>query len=175
MQAQQVAPQPSGLEEPPGPRLLLPEHHDEIVAACKDLEAAMHSDDPDVLQARYRTFEDSVLEHLAAEEEQILPAYATYAPADAFKIREQHAQLRRQMAAVGVDLELHSVRSTTLVRLVNTLLDHARHEDEQMYPWAVANLPLHSRRQLFVRLGRSLQRLARRRSLFAPVRHIVNL
>jgi Hemerythrin HHE cation binding domain len=145
-----------------GPRLLLADHHREIEAACRALLACTYADDPFQLIAQYRAFEHAVLDHLAAEEEVILPGYAEAAPAGARAIRADHAALRQQLLAVGVEVELHFVRAETVCRLIDQLNAHAAREDASMYPWAQLHLPLPAKRRLFVRIGRSLRALARR-------------
>ena len=144
---------------PNGPRLLFADHHCKIEAACDSLRACAYTDDPLELIEQYRSFERSVLEHLKAEEDAILPAYAEHAPADAELIRATHDDLRQQLFRIGLDVELHSIRAESLDRLVATLRAHAAHEDREMYPWAQLNLPLRTKRQLFHRIGRSIRLL----------------
>jgi hypothetical protein len=155
-----------------GPRLLLADHHEAIEAGCRDIEIGIQCDDPLDLVQRYRAFEKAVLEHLAAEEDELLDAYATYDQSDAITIRERHADLRRQLDKIGIEVELHSVRATALRTLIETLQMHARDEDRGMYPWAQHNLPLSARKRLFLRIGSSLDGLARTRRAFANGRHV---
>ena len=146
-----------------GPRLLLAEHHREIEAACDDLRASTYEDDSFDLIACYRSFEQAVREHMSAEEDVILPAYAKADPEEADAIRTQHAALRHELYQLGVEVELHCVHAESLEQMVRTLRAHAGYEDQGMYPWAQVHLPLHTSRELFVRLGRSLRKLAQRR------------
>jgi hypothetical protein len=143
-----------------GPRLLFADHHEQIEKSCDALRTAIYADDPLVLAERYRAFEHAMLEHMAAEEEHILPAYAADAPEDAAAIRATHDELRQQLFRIGVDVELHSVRAAALEQLVKTLRAHAALEDVRMYPWAQVHLPARTKRELFKRIGRSLRRLA---------------
>lgn len=142
---------------------LLVEHHRALETACQALLAQTYGDDPRDLIFHYRVFERSMLEHLAAEEELLLPAYAEHAPDDAGAIRDDHAAIRQLLLRVGVDVELHTVRVDAVKRLIETLQTHAGREDAAMYPWAQERLPLSLRRQLFVRIGRSLRSLVGQR------------
>ncbi len=153
----------------PGPRLLLAEHHHALERACRALLGYTYQDDPRELILQYRRFERSTLDHLAAEEELILPAYADEAPDDARVIHDDHVQIRQLLFRLGVEVELHVVRAETVERLVTTLQAHAAREDSAMYPWAQVHLPLSPRRQLFVRLGRSLRALLPARLTTADV------
>lgn len=158
-----------------GPPLLFADHHDQIEAACDALRACAHTGDLRDVITRYRSFERAVLEHLKAEEEEILPAYARHAPADAESIRATHDELRGQLYRIGVDVELHCVREKTLDRLVTALQAHAAHEDRKMYPWAERHLTPPTRRELFKRLTHSLLALARDAERFAaPVQRVEN-
>ena len=142
-----------------GPRLLLAEHHRATEQACTALLARTYADDPHELVAQYRAFEHALLEHLAAEEELILPAYAQHDPADAQAIRDDHEAIRKALNRLGIEVELHVVRAHSVHELVDSLRAHAAREDAAMYPWAQVHLPLVTRRQLFVRVGRSLRAL----------------
>ncbi len=143
-----------------GPRLLLADHHRGIEAAYRRMLASIYADDARDLVRDFRTFERAILEHLAAEEDVILPAYALEAPQDAAQIRADHARIREALIRAGIDTDLHTMRAHNMKGLIEALRTHAAHEDERMYPWAQIHLPLSSRRGLFVRLGRSLRTLA---------------
>jgi len=147
-----------------GPTQLVAEHHRELERACQALLAPTYGDDPRELALQYRGFERSTLDHLAAEEELILPAYADHAPEDARAIRDEHAAIRKLLLRIGVEVELHFVREPTVKQLVDTLRAHAVREELSMYRWAADHLPLSTRRQLFVRIGRSLRELVRART-----------
>lgn len=151
-----------GLDYPAnnGPRLLFADHHEKIEKACDALRAATYGEDSLELIARYRTFERAMLEHMAAEEEQILPAYAAEAPDEAAEIRATHDELRRQLYGLGVEVELHCVRAESLEQIVKTLRAHAAREDARMYPWAQVHLPLRTKEELVTRIARSLRSLA---------------
>lgn len=142
-----------------GPRLLLTDHHLDMEDACFALRACECEDDPRELVQRYRDFESGLLAHIETEELHVLPAYAAEEPADAVRVRAEHAALREQLVALGVETELHVIQPHTLERFIKTLRDHARHEEVGMYPWAQINLPLLNKREIFARIGRSLREL----------------
>jgi hypothetical protein len=139
--------------------LLLTEHHHAIEAACTDLLGQTYADEPFELVAEYRRFEHEVLEHLAAEEELLLPAYAERAPDDARLLGEEHEALRRLLFRIGVDVELHIVRAADVEQLIARLRDHAAHEDKGLYAWATSELAAPARDQLRERIGRSIDQL----------------
>ena len=140
-------------------RLLLPEHHEEVYAACEVLRASVVTDDPLDVLARYRNLEHAVLEHMKAEEDFILPAYAKHARTDAAAIRATHDELRRKLHRLGVDTELRALWLEAIDRLVATLRAHAAHEDRGMYPWAQTVLAPATKREVFKRIAHSLSAL----------------
>jgi hypothetical protein len=140
---------------------LLPDHHRAIEQACAALRARALSEDPRALLAQYRALEREVLVHLQAEEVAIVPAYAEHAPDDAARIRAEHGAIRELLYRIAIEVELHAIRLHRLDKLIATLQTHAAHEDRMMYPWAQRYLPLSTKRELFVRIGRSLEHFAR--------------
>jgi hypothetical protein len=141
--------------------LLLAEHHHVIEAACRELLGRTYSDEPADLVAEYRRFEHEMLEHIAIEEELLLPAYAEHAPEDARALREDHAALRQLMYRIGIDVELHLVRAKTVDQLIAQLRAHAVREENGLYVWAADHAPASARQQSVDRIRRSLRELAR--------------
>lgn len=142
-----------------GPRLLLADHHLDVEDACFALRSCECEDDPRELVQRYRDFEAGLLAHIETEDLHVIPAYAAADPADAARVRSEHASLREQLVALGVEVELHVVQPHTLEQFVQTLREHARHEEQGMYPWAQGSLPLANKREIFASVGRSLREL----------------
>lgn len=125
---------------PTPPSTLLTEHHHELDATCCDLRSAIECADPLELVARYRRFEEAMLAHLDAEEQLLLPAYAATFPATARELREEHAELRRLLAHVELDVDRHAARAEQLDRLVERLRSHTGFEETTLYRWADQHL-----------------------------------
>ncbi len=151
-----------GLEaiEHNGPRLLFAEHHRSLHRAGEDLMGRAHEDDRFSLVAEYRTFEHQILEHMRAEEDVILPAFAEVDPVEAAAIREGHDAIRKQLEQTALEVELHCVRIETIASLLATLDDHAKREDRTMYPWAQVHLSDESRTAIGTRLMSGIRALA---------------
>ena len=142
------------------PPLLLSAHHEALHAACNALRAHTYGGDALELIARFRAFENALLQHLVLEECEMLPAYELEDPFHAAAIRHDHVEIRALLSQLGLEVELHVARATTIERLLAMLRAHAAREEEWMYAWAECNLSNATRRELFVKLGRSLRALA---------------
>jgi Hemerythrin HHE cation binding domain len=133
---------------------LLTDHHRDVERACRDLLHDTYGDDARELDAAWRRFEQRLLEHMAAEEDLILDAYARVDPDHAREIRRQHDELRALLTPLCLEVQLHVIRARTVEQLIAALRAHAAHEDRAMYPWAERNLPADTQRQLIARLER---------------------
>jgi len=147
----------SALESLPPRRgldLLLPDHHRRLEATCRELLAWAYSDDMREFAATWRELEAEINDHIAAEEEVILPGYAAHAPDDAKRILDDHARIRELLTPIGVEIELHEARAARLQRLADALHAHALFEDATIHPWAQSHLTAVALRALYVRIGR---------------------
>jgi iron-sulfur cluster repair protein YtfE (RIC family) len=116
--------------------LTLAEHHRQLDAACLDLLSTTYEDDSRELCESWRAFERSLEAHLAAEEELLIPAFAAWTPADAERLLQDHERIRRLVAKVGLEVELHVIRAPTIEALLAELRRHAADEEALLYPWA---------------------------------------
>jgi predicted NAD/FAD-binding protein len=154
---------PQGLEaiDHNGPLLLFAEHHRSLRRAGEDLIARCHEDNSFALVAEYRVFERQVLEHMRAEEEVVLPAFAEVDPEEAAALLDAHQALRKQLERTALDVELHAIRLESIRSLLAALDEHAKREDQKMYPWAQVHLPAPSREAIAARLFASIRKLAK--------------
>jgi hypothetical protein len=119
--------------------ILLDDHHTRLERVCTQLLSEAYADDTRALCECWRTFEAEVNDHMAAEEELILPAYESIAPAEAQAIRDEHRALREILQRLGVEVDLHQIRVETVRALLEGLRAHAEREDAAMYPWAATH------------------------------------
>lgn len=157
-------------------RTLLGEHSREIETTCCELLGRTYADEPHALVQAYRQFEREMLEHLALEEQILIPGYAADAPDDARTLMDEHAQLRQLLYRLAIDVELHTVRLEAVENLVERLHAHAAHEDAGLYTWAAAHLPAGTVAQLIDRIETSIAALARTRTtalVARPVHSVV--
>jgi len=133
------------------PLVVLADHHREVRRAYLALLTRADEDNCAELVASYRMFEKQVRRHIDAEEELMLSAYETAAPADAATIRAEHIELVRQLERTGIDVELHAVRRSSLQNLIGRIDANAAHADRTLYPWVHLHLQDDARRGLLER------------------------
>lgn len=123
-----------------------------------ELMAAAHAGDAAGLDARWTTFERTLLAHLEWEEAHLLPAFDAASTEQAAAIRADHARFRGLLSEMGVGVELHTVREETIREFVALLRTHAKRE-ENMYRWAASRaLPEPATRSLLDRVRALLAR-----------------
>jgi len=141
-----------------GTDVLLSDHHHRLEATCRALLGDAYANDPRALSLGWSEVEAELLDHMAAEDAVILPSYELDAPADARRIRDEHARIRALLTPVGVEIELHEIRLARLRQLVAALEGHSASEDAAMYPWAARHVALVRERMLYARISRGLAR-----------------
>jgi len=114
---------------------LLGEHHRDIEAACLEIMSAALADDPRDLVLRWRAVERRLLDHMAAEEQVLLPAYQQAEPENAQDLRDEHAVLRDHAYEIGISIQLHAISCARLQQFVDELRAHTRREQASLYRW----------------------------------------
>jgi hypothetical protein len=150
----------SRLENPKrGLRRYASERHDELARRCAELSRAAPIA-AEAFAAAWHDLDVALHNHMAAEDDLIIPAYQLSDPEEAAELRTQHARIRELLVAVRASLAGHTLDAERARQLADLLAAHARREDTSMYPWAERHLPLVIRRQLFVRFSHWLRRRA---------------
>ena len=110
--------------------------------------SAGFTDDSRDLVMLWGKVERELLEHMAAEERLVFPAYQRADPENAQDLRDEHAVLREHALELGIAIQLHTVRREQLHRFVEELRAHARNEEASLYRWAQGNLDASHRHTL---------------------------
>jgi len=129
---------------------LLPEHHRVLDERLDRIVIGAQVRDATELRAEWSDFERELLRHLEYEEAEVVPGLARVNPAEARAILAEHASIRATLADLGMNLDLHLLRSEAVAAFVQQLKAHARREDELLYAWArgrAAAEPRQSRRR----------------------------
>lgn len=90
--------------------------------------------------AVWSAFSEQLADHMSYEEEELLPLYAESSPeagAVAQKLREEHTSIRHLLDSIGLDIQLHAIRATSIRRMIAMLREHAEQESQTLYVWLV--------------------------------------
>ncbi|MGO8996784.1 MAG: hemerythrin domain-containing protein [Polyangiaceae bacterium] len=155
-----------GKRDPKNPRIVLQEDHRRIDALLDRLVACVRADDRDAEAESWTRVETALLQHLDVEEMFVFPALTHGHAKEVEALLREHAALRRELGAIGLALDLHTVRAETIETFCAMLRDHAEREDSLAYPQAEQRLPVNVVRVIVDRLARST--VARRRKPRAP-------
>jgi Hemerythrin HHE cation binding domain len=131
-------------------------HNEEVERQCTDLLSEALARDPQALLAHWRRLEHGVRDHMAAEEELVVPGYRIADPADARRVCAEHAQLTVLLATLGREVEAHQIGEPTVRAFVAALRAHDAHEDAGMYRWASQHLAAPVRAAISTRLAQLL-------------------
>lgn len=143
-------------------RAFMGEEHARLSALLDQLLDAFDTNNPAWAASAYAEFERTLGEHLATEEEHVFPVLAKRAPEELTALRADHDEIRRQLAAIGVAVDLHAVRADDIHALVALLRAHASREDALAYRYADEAVAGDVRSRVIARLRERLARLTGR-------------
>jgi hemerythrin superfamily protein len=115
----------------------LAEHHRQLDRQFEQLVTRAREADGSDLRGEWTNFERALSRHLEFEETEILPGFAQHDAAGAAAILADHAAIRQDLLEMGVNLDLHLLRTEAVEGFVRRLGDHARREEAALYPWAI--------------------------------------
>jgi hypothetical protein len=110
--------------------------HEILSTLASDILARIVEGDPKRMPESISVLQAAVAAHLDDEERELLPRYARIAPADAAQILEEHAGIRKVLADLDLETDLHLVRADAMAAFLAALQAHAAREDAGMYRWA---------------------------------------
>jgi hypothetical protein len=119
---------------------LLTADHDRLEKLFGELLDSYESGDWDVVRPLWCRLETAVRNHMAAEEQYVLPEFELYDPGEARALRRAHARLRAELAELAIGVDLHMVNLPMARAFVRELRAHAHREDALLYAWAREHL-----------------------------------
>jgi hypothetical protein len=132
-----LQPQPGAVDDL---RALLTRDHARLNASFERLKSAFAAEPAASLSELWTQFERELTAHLELEERYMLPKFQELAPAEAAALTREHAEIRTQLARLGVALDLHLARADAVDGFIGTLQRHAVREDALLYRWAQTQL-----------------------------------
>lgn len=119
---------------------LLTRDHRRLDQLFTALLNALRADAREDVLRLWAAFDDGLCQHMALEEEHILPALRDEDAALADALAKEHQEIRSKLVELGVAVDLHEIREQTVSDFVEQLRAHARREDAWAYRWADENL-----------------------------------
>lgn len=116
--------------------------HDHLEQWFLDLTARAATGDHRECDAVWSAFAEQLESHMAFEEREIFPRYIQRGAVEAELAQtliEEHQAIRAQMETLGVELQLHLPSAKAISSFLDKLREHARREQETLYPWLEAN------------------------------------
>jgi hemerythrin-like domain-containing protein len=114
--------------------MLAGDHH-RLDCAFQGIVTRAQGGDAQALAAEWFAFQNALLRHLEAEERHLLPALAADRPGEAQALRDEHESIRIKLLQLGIDLDLHCLRTEHVEAFVEALRAHAHREENIFYPW----------------------------------------
>src|SRR5512143_1282944 len=100
-----------------GLRRFAADRHRDLRAACDAL--LHHVDDPHRFAASLRELETALRDHLAAEEDLLIPAFQLTDPEEGDALRTEHARIRECLVEVAADVPRRAIHLRRLGRLLD--------------------------------------------------------
>jgi hemerythrin-like domain-containing protein len=119
---------------------LLARHHEELERRIAVLLTKADGGDSHDLWEEWCRFEHELLRHLDLEEREVFPRFRREHAEATAALLEEHSGLRRDLLALGIRADLHSLRADAVRAFVDQLHAHAVREEQLLYPWAKDNL-----------------------------------
>lgn len=130
---------------------LLQDHAELELMFTEVVDAAEAGVDHRTMCALWASFEQTLLDHLDAEERYLLPALEPDHPAEVAALRWEHEEIRMALDRLDVAVQLHEVREQAVVDFIAKMRAHAAREGEGAYRWAEQALSAQQRRGLLER------------------------
>jgi len=138
-------------------RQALVDDHASMDRALGNLALAAESSDSAELRRAWSDLESDLSSHLDLEERELFPLAWPLHPEGITELRRDHERIRKLIAAVGIEVDLHTLRKSTVDALVELLRQHAEHEDKTVYRWAESEAPEDTRRHFVSLFARTLR------------------
>jgi hypothetical protein len=128
-------------------------HDVELIQTFENVLACL-AVDPKQQEARgaWNMADAELRSRLRMEEELMLPILELYAPHEAVRLRTEHHQIRANLDALGVELDLHQLDSRQCASFLALLHGHSNHEARVLHPWADQSLLPHTKSDVVWRI-----------------------
>jgi len=117
-------------------RKSLLDQHEALESLTNDLRNAAEGADRATVARVSEALDRQLRAHFDAEEAHLFPPLETPLPREVAQARSDHERLRRMLADLVVDADIHAVRAPQIDAFLAALEAHAGWEDATLYPAA---------------------------------------
>ncbi|HVZ72889.1 MAG TPA: hemerythrin domain-containing protein [Polyangia bacterium] len=135
----------------------LARHHEDLDRRIERVLTSAASGDAHDLRQEWSGFERELLNHFDVEEREIIPSFMRENPEEAAALAQEHVALRRDLLALGIGADLHTLRAEAVRAFVTDLRAHAAREERVLYAWAREHLD----RDAWTAIGEALRAAGR--------------
>lgn len=116
-----------------GPAAALRADHDELEKRAANVLESIEAGSRSEISEAIAVMRASILAHLDGEERELLPGYLLHAPADAYRIIDEHVAIRKALDELDIATDLHFLRANVVKQLLERLRAHAARENAGLY------------------------------------------
>jgi nucleotide-binding universal stress UspA family protein len=87
------------------------------------------------VRLQWDAFDSALRAHMQTEEKRVLPCFRSVNVQEASELLAEHDELRRQLDAFGVRVDLHAFTISDADELIGRVRAHAAREEKLLYPW----------------------------------------
>ena len=109
--------------------------HRALEGLLAQLATAVEGANPAELCEQWTRFEIDLRDHLDTEERCLFPLVASAHRGEIEELRAEHQHIRRALSALGVEVDLHTLRKASVDEFIVYLRQHASREDRSLYQW----------------------------------------
>ncbi|AKU95475.1 Universal stress protein family [Labilithrix luteola] len=114
---------------------ILRRDHRRLEQVYEGLASAYRRGDWNEVIEEWNHFEPALMAHMEREEREVFPSFRLVAPEEAKALLDEHEQLRRLLATLGVHIEIHAFPMADAEDLIERLHQHEVREATALYPF----------------------------------------
>jgi hemerythrin-like domain-containing protein len=113
--------------------------HQRLLHLFDRLQDAFRANAREDIEHLWDDLETALTGHLMVEERHIFPKLGVEHPSEVAALIDDHEQIRQQLAALGVAVDLHELRDDLAEEFLGSMRRRAEREDQLMSVWADAH------------------------------------
>jgi iron-sulfur cluster repair protein YtfE (RIC family) len=124
------------------PQRGLPEEHQHLNEVFQALLNCAGTGDWQTCDEIWDGFCDDLRKHLDYEESALFPRFIEEGMRERRATQEllqDHEEIRRRLDALGIAIQLHTIRAEAIATFISAMRQHASREDELFHPWLLKN------------------------------------